>query len=78
VPVLALSSAEATVQALTLSWGVVPCLLPPVPTTDALFAVCREEAVRSGLARPGDRIVVTAGLPLEVAGGTNLLRVLEL
>jgi pyruvate kinase len=35
----------------------------------------REEAVRRGLAKPGDRIVVTAGLPMHKAGTTNLLQV---
>ena len=34
------------------------------------------EAVhRRGLARPGDRVVVTAGVPFDVPGTTNLLKV---
>jgi pyruvate kinase len=35
----------------------------------------RRIAVERGLAQPGDRIVVTAGLPMHVPGTTNLLRV---
>ena len=31
--------------------------------------------VADGLARPGDRIVITAGAPIHVAGTTNLLQV---
>ena len=32
-------------------------------------------ALEEGLAKKGDRIVVTAGLPLGTPGATNLLRV---
>jgi pyruvate kinase len=77
VPILALSSVPETVQALTLTWGVIPRFLRPVPTTDALFDACRAEAQALGLVKPGDRIVVTAGLPIYEPGSTNLLRVLE-
>jgi pyruvate kinase len=77
-PILALSSCPETVGQLPLSWGVVPRHIRPVPTTDALFEACRLEARASGLARPGDRVVVTAGLPLDSPGTTNLLRVLEI
>jgi len=31
--------------------------------------------VERGLARPGDRVVVTAGYPIHVPGTTNLLQV---
>jgi pyruvate kinase len=47
-----------------------------VETTDALFRACRAAALAEGLARPGDRIVVTAGVPLDEPGSTNLLKVL--
>jgi pyruvate kinase len=34
------------------------------------------EAVRSmGLAAPGDRIIITAGVPFDMTGTTNLLKV---
>ncbi len=78
VPILALSSDPRTLGALCLSRGVVPHFLEPVPTTDALFEACRRKVLELGLARPGERIVVTAGLPLETPGTTNLVKVLEL
>ena len=77
VPILALSSVAATVQGLCLTWGVIPRLMASVPTTDSLFATCRTEAMAAGLAKVGDRIVLTAGVPLDRPGGTNLLKVLE-
>lgn len=79
VPVLAFSAVPETVGQLALTWGVVPRHLPPVPTTDALLDAIRAEVLKSGLAAAGDRVVVTAGVPVyRRAGTTNLLRVLEL
>ncbi len=77
VPILALSSDPGVVAALCLTWGVVSRPLTPADTTEALFEACRQEARRLGLARQGERIVVTAGLPLETPGTTNLVKVLE-
>jgi pyruvate kinase len=41
---------------------------------DVAERACRI-ALEQGLAKKGDRIVVTAGLPLGTPGATNLLRV---
>jgi pyruvate kinase len=35
----------------------------------------RETIRRLGLAEPGDRVVVTAGVPFDVAGTTNFLKI---
>ena len=32
-------------------------------------------AVREGLARPGERIIIVAGLPLGTPGATNFMRI---
>ncbi len=77
VPILALSSDPGVVAALCLTWGVISRPLTPADSTEALFEACRHEARRLGLASPGQRIVVTAGLPLETPGTTNLVKVLE-
>ena len=77
VPVLALSSDPHTTGALSLTWGTTPGVMGPAPTTDALFEACRAQVLRMGLARPGDRVVVTAGVPVDTPGTTNLLKVLE-
>src|SRR5438874_2250850 len=46
-----------------------------VPGYDAMLAVVRDLILERGYARAGDRIVMTAGLPWEVSGTTNLLKV---
>ena len=40
-----------------------------------MFAKACEAAVRSGLVRVGDRVVIVAGVPVGQVGMTNLLKV---
>ncbi|HEU4457475.1 MAG TPA: pyruvate kinase [Longimicrobium sp.] len=75
VPILALTDQDATYNQLALVWGVIPILCSREATFEEMLACGREEAVKRGLAKEGDRIVVTAGAPIHVAGTTNLLQV---
>lgn len=77
-PILALSANPEVVRRLALTWGVRAVLVTPADSTDQLFDICHSSAQGLGLTSPGDRAVVTAGVPLFVAGGTNLLRVITL
>jgi pyruvate kinase len=54
--------------------GVVPVLSRKAKTMDWLFARADVAALRLGLAKKGDRIVVTSGTPGK-KGTTNLIRV---
>ena len=40
-----------------------------------MFEHARVEILARGLARPGDRVLVTAGVPFDTPGTTNLLKV---
>jgi pyruvate kinase len=75
VPILALTDSRRTYNRLALVWGVIPILCSEEATFDEMMRCGKETALQKGLAQPGDRIVVTAGLPMHVAGTTNLLRV---
>ncbi len=75
VPILGLSTEGATCRSLCLVWGVMPELADRVPNYGAMLDVARESLLAKGLLRSGDRIVVTAGVPFEVTGTTNLLKV---
>ncbi|HET7295719.1 MAG TPA: pyruvate kinase [Gemmatimonadales bacterium] len=75
VPILAVTTQPVTYRQLALVWGVTPVVVDRVPGYDAMLAVVRDLILRRGLARAGDRIVMTAGLPWEVSGTTNLLKV---
>jgi len=75
VPILAVTTELVTYRQLALVWGVAPVLVDRVPGYDAMLAVVRDLILKRGLARAGDRIVTTAGVPWGVSGTTNLLKV---
>jgi len=76
-PVLAVTPFEAVARQLTLSWGVIAAKVEETSDFGTLGAEMRETLAEHGLDTPGNRIVITAGLPLGVSGSTNLLRVFE-
>jgi len=76
-PIVAVSLRKETVRRLSLSWGVYPFEIPQVRDTDEMVERSIEIALREGFVRKGDRVVVTAGVPLNVPGTTNLLKVEE-
>ena len=57
-----------------LYWGVQPFLTGEINSTDRIFSLCAEVAVKEGIAKGGDTIVVTAGVPLGQAVETNLIK----
>ena len=77
-PILAVSPNQATRNRLCLSWGVVPMPLEQVRDSDEMVAQSVDAALRAGLVKKGDRVIITAGIPLERTGTTNLLRVYDI
>ena len=67
----------ATFRQLALVWGVVPVHVDRVPSYDAMLAVVRDVLLKREYAKPGDKVVMTAGVPWEVSGSTNLIKVEE-
>ena len=75
VPILALTDVERTYRQLALVWGVVPQLVPHCSSYDQMVKLGIDAVRQRGLASPGDRVLVTAGVPFDVTGTTNLLKV---
>ena len=75
VPILALTDSKSTYNQLALVWGVIPILCPEALSYDEMVEYARQTAIARDLARPGQRVVLTAGLPLHTPGTTNTLRV---
>ncbi|MGI6097479.1 MAG: pyruvate kinase [Dethiobacteria bacterium] len=73
--IIAVTPKERVATRLTLTWGVTPLLCPPTENTDEMFNAASEAALKAGLIEEGDLVVITAGVPVGVAGTTNLLRV---
>jgi len=74
-PLIAISPEPGTVKALCLVWGVYPYLITSYRSTDAMFRLAQKKALESGYVKRGDLVAVTAGLPLHIAGTTNLITV---
>jgi len=77
MPVLGVTDGEQTYRQLALVWGVVPMLAGGPPNYDAMLGAARDRILDRGLAKKGDRVVVTAGVPFDVPGTTNLVKVEE-
>ncbi|HEY2851094.1 MAG TPA: pyruvate kinase [Gemmatimonadaceae bacterium] len=75
VPIVVLTDQARTYRQLALVWGVVPFLVPHADTYEQMAATARKVLLAEGLAKPGDRVVVTAGVPFDVPGTTNNLKV---
>jgi pyruvate kinase len=73
-PILALSTRPATARRLALVWGVIPLVAEGGPNTDAMLERAPGLAVGRGLLKPGETAVITAGIPMGVAGSTNLIK----
>jgi pyruvate kinase len=73
--ILAATPNERTCDFLSLSWGVTPILIPAAGTIDDVLRLSLETARRAGLLGPGDRVVITGGVPVQVSGNTNLIKV---
>jgi pyruvate kinase len=78
VPILGVTDQLATWRQLSLVWGVHPVMCEDEVSYESMLAVAREYLLSRRMAEPGQRIVVTAGIPFHVAGTTNLLRIEEL
>jgi pyruvate kinase len=74
VPVLALSPRLETARRLNLLFGVTAALNEEPPSLNELFDECAQRAKELGVAKSGDLIAITAGLP-DQRLGTNLLEV---
>ena len=74
-PILALTPKRTTARNLTLAWGVHSLQVGDFHHFDDMIGEAVRRANEVGLVQPGDRLVLTAGLPLGVPGMTNVLRI---
>ena len=75
VPILVLTDQPRTHRQLALVWGVIPCLVPHCNSYEDMMKLALDAVRTQELARVGDRVVVTAGVPFDVPGTTNLMKV---
>jgi pyruvate kinase len=74
-PIIALTPSVETARRLCIAWGLHCVLTDDAHDLDDVVDRAARIAYEEGFAGPGERIVVTAGVPLGTPGATNLLRV---
>jgi len=75
VPIIALTSKQDTARLLCLTWGTHCVVTDPVGRFKEAVIGAVRAAVAYGFAETTDQIVVTAGVPFNIPGTTNILRV---
>jgi pyruvate kinase len=75
MPILAITPSAVVAGRLLLRWGVHPFQIAKASSVDELFTMGAKLSKELGLAKPGDLIVITGGIPIGIAGSTNLLKV---
>jgi pyruvate kinase len=75
VPILGLTSNASTARRLALAWGVHPVETSDVGDFDEMVEKALRVATREGFATPGQRLIITAGVPFGTPGATNILRI---
>ena len=73
--ILTITPVIETARKLSLAWGVLCFLQRDVGDLEHMIKLTKKTVKKSGLALIGDKVVITAGLPLKVQGTTNLIRV---
>ncbi len=74
-PIIAATPEKKTFHQLSLSWGVTPVLALQQEDTEKLFLHAIDCAKKIDVVEKGDKVVITAGLPLKQSGTTNMLKV---
>jgi pyruvate kinase len=78
VPIFAFTDDEGAMGRIALTWGVEPVLIPFQEHTDDGIRTVHQVLLERGDYNQGDRVVVTAGLPLPAMGLTNMVHVTAL
>jgi len=74
-PIIAVTPNEKEFRKLILVWGVTPILIPYPKNTDALMEESLEIVKSKGLIQQFDLVIITAGIPFNIAGNINLMKI---
>ena len=73
--ILAITPEDRIFRRLALSWGIEPYMAKAPRNVDVLFQEAAKLSVKTNLAKSGDLIAITAGIPMGVTGSTNIIKV---
>ena len=75
VPIIALSPVARTARRLSIVWGLHCVVTQDAHDLDDMVDRACRIAASEKFAKPGDRIIISAGVPLGTPGATNMLRI---
>ena len=73
--IIGATTKEKVKRQLNIEWGVKSILIKSAVETDEVISVAQEESRKNGFIKPGDTVIITAGVPVGLAGSTNLIKV---
>ena len=74
-PIIATTTGQKVARRLALTWGTYPVVIREAKSTDEVFDAAIQKSLDTGHIKGGDLIVITAGVPVGVAGTTNTIKV---
>lgn len=74
-PVLALTQDEKVCNMMALNFGTFSREIGNINNHDGMIDIAKKEAIKTGLVKKGDKIVISAGVPFGISGATNLILV---
>ncbi|HAO32893.1 MAG TPA: pyruvate kinase [Candidatus Competibacter sp.] len=78
-PLIAFSPKLGILRKLALIWGVTPLQLgATITSVDDLLSAATEFLLNKGMVREGEIVVFSAGVPIGVSGGTNMIKVVKI
>ena len=75
--ILAITHDNFTFNKLALSWGVVPILTKELESLEDMLSFANKQVKLLKIAKAGDKIVVTLGIPTSERGTTNAVHIFE-
>ena len=75
VPILAMTPVLSVARRLSLVWGLTVSETTPVTRFKESVENALQKVQELGMAKEGDKIVITAGVPFGCSGTTNILRI---
>ena len=78
MPLLVLTPSARTARKLGLLWGAHAVRTRDIANFEEMIAKAKRMALRHGVARGGDRIVIIAGVPFGTPGSTNVIHIVRL
>jgi pyruvate kinase len=74
-PIIGLTHNQYVAQQMALEWGVEPLIIPECTDVEDLWNRALDASRASGLVESGDKVVITGGTSVNIAGSTNVIKV---